>query len=76
MAEVRRLTVRGRYDCIPGITSFVGEAASAAGLNDDEAFHCRMAVDEACTNIIEHAYGGEDWRYRGHMYHRSRYLFD
>lgn len=60
MVEVRQLTVRGRYDCIPSITSFVGEAAAAAGMNDDEAFHCRMAVDEACTNIIEHAYGGED----------------
>src|SRR5687768_10981797 len=58
--EVRTLTVRGRYDCIPSITSFVGEAADAAGLTDDDAFHCRMAVDEACTNIIEHAYGGED----------------
>lgn len=60
MTEVRRLTVRGRYDCIPTITTFVAEAASAAGLNEDESFHCRMAVDEACTNIIEHAYGGED----------------
>lgn len=60
MADVRRLTVRGRYDCIPSITSFVAEAAEAAGLNEDEAFHCRMAADEACTNIIEHAYGGED----------------
>jgi anti-anti-sigma factor len=38
----------------------VGDAAQAAGLGDDAAFHCRMAVDEACTNIIEHAYGGDD----------------
>jgi len=38
----------------------VGEAAEAAGLDEDASFHCRLAVDEACTNIIEHAYGGED----------------
>jgi anti-anti-sigma factor len=60
MAEIRQLTVRGRYDCIPSVTAFVEEAASAAGLDDDAAFHCKMAVDEACTNVIEHAYGGED----------------
>jgi anti-anti-sigma factor len=60
MAETRQLTVRGRYDCIPAVASFVAEAAEAAGLDDDAAFHCRMAVDEACTNVIEHAYGGED----------------
>lgn len=60
MAETRQLTVRGRYDCIPAVTAFVGEAAESAGLDEDAAFHCRMAVDEACTNVIEHAYGGED----------------
>src|SRR5574340_174268 len=60
MAEIRRLTVQGRYEFIPTITAFIEEAAQAAGLSEDEAFHCRMAVDEACTNIIEHAYGGED----------------
>ena len=60
MPRVRRLTVRGRYENIPLITAFVAEAAEAAGLDEDAVFHCQMAVDEACTNVIEHAYGGED----------------
>lgn len=60
MPEVRRLTVRGRYDSIPTIIQFVGDSARAAGLSDKEAFHCQMSVDEACTNVIEHAYGQED----------------
>ena len=60
MAETRRLQVRGRYQNIPGIIDFVNEAALAAGLGEDEAFHCQLSVDEACTNIIEHAYGAED----------------
>ena len=59
MADVRKITVRGRYENIPAITSFVGEAAEAAGLGDSGVFHCQMAIDEACTNVIEHAYGGE-----------------
>jgi anti-anti-sigma factor len=59
MVEERRLTVLGRYryEAIPTVTHFVGEAAQAAGLDEEEVFHCQMAADEACTNIIEHAYG-------------------
>ncbi|GAB4469509.1 MAG: anti-sigma factor antagonist [Anaerolineae bacterium] len=60
MPEIRRLTVRGRFDNIPTIIDFVAEAAALAGLDENEAFHCQMAVDEACTNVIEHAYGGDD----------------
>ena len=60
MGELRQLTMRGRYDNIPIITQFVGEAAQAAHLDEDAVFHCQMAVDEACTNIVEHAYNGED----------------
>jgi len=60
-AEIRELTVLGRYgySTIPTITQFVAEAAHAAFLDEDAVFHCQMAVDEACTNVIEHAYGGE-----------------
>jgi serine/threonine-protein kinase RsbW len=58
MGEVRQLTVLGRYryDSIPMIGQFVAEAAQAARLDPDSVFHCQVAVDEACTNIIEHAY--------------------
>lgn len=48
------------YSSIPTITQFVAEAAHAAFLDEDAVFHCQMAVDEACTNVIEHAYGGEN----------------
>ncbi len=41
------------------ISEFVGLAAEAAGLNEGAVYAVQMAVDEACTNIIEHAYGGE-----------------
>lgn len=37
----------------------VAEAARQVGLGDKAVFHCQLAVDEACTNIIEHGYQGE-----------------
>lgn len=59
--EIRELTVLGRYgySTIPVITQFVAESAHASLLDEDAVFHCQMAVDEACTNVIEHAYGEE-----------------
>jgi serine/threonine-protein kinase RsbW len=38
----------------------VVEAAEAAGLTGEALFHVELAVDEACTNIVEHAYGQAD----------------
>ncbi len=55
-----RLIVPARYDRIKQICTFVVEAAEIAGLDESAVFHCQIAVDEACTNIIEHGYGGED----------------
>ncbi len=60
MADVRRLVVSGRYENIPLIIDLVREAAVDAGFDEPTVYHCQMSVDEACTNIVEHAYGGED----------------
>ena len=30
------------------------------GLDEDFIFKVELACDEACTNVIQHAYGGED----------------
>ncbi len=56
----RRLVIPARYAEVAGACSFCATAATQAGLSEHAAFHVQMAVDEACTNIIEHAYGGED----------------
>lgn len=54
------LTVPGRYEEIQKICQFVADGAVESGLNETAVFHIELACDEACTNIIEHAYGGED----------------
>ena len=58
--SVSRMVVPARYDRIKQICSFVVDAAEVAGLDESAVFHCQIAVDEACTNIIEHGYSGED----------------
>ncbi len=56
MGQPRRLTVPGQFEQLAQIAEFVTRAAREAGLTDDDVFHVEMAVDEACSNIIEHAY--------------------
>jgi anti-anti-sigma factor len=53
-------TFPGRYAEIRNIGRFLAAGCDAAVLDDDAHFQIELAADEACTNIIEHAYGGED----------------
>jgi serine/threonine-protein kinase RsbW len=39
---------------------FIDEACRTEGTSEDTAFKLKLAVDEACTNIIEHGYAGMD----------------
>ena len=39
---------------------FAAQAAKDAGMDDTEVYAVELAVDEACSNIIEHAYGVEN----------------
>ncbi len=59
MDSVQTLTVTGKFENLSLIGAFVTRAAQAAGLDERAVYAVEMAVDEACSNIIEHAYGGE-----------------
>lgn len=52
-------TFAGYYSNLEQICNFVVAAAQDAGLDDSAVYGVQLAVDEACTNIIEHGYGGE-----------------
>ena len=54
--EPYSLTVTSDVINLETITKFVTKAARQAGLDEQSIFGVQMAVDEACTNIIEHAY--------------------
>lgn len=60
MADQHVQTFPGRYEEIQNICQFVADGAAASGLDATAIFHIELACDEACTNVIEHAYGGED----------------
>lgn len=59
----------GQYDSLAKIADLVKKAAIDFGLDSLAVYGVETAVDEACSNIIEHAYGGEgkgtiDFNYR------------
>lgn len=49
----------GEYRSLEKIANFVRAIAQRAGFDKFAVYSIEMAVDEACSNIIEHAYGGE-----------------
>ena len=49
----------GRFDSLASISDFIEKAAREAGLDHKAVYAVQLAVDEACCNIIDHAYGGE-----------------
>lgn len=59
MADKHILKIVGQYDHIKQICDFILAGAAQVGLDDDDIFKIELACDEACTNIIEHAYGAE-----------------
>jgi serine/threonine-protein kinase RsbW len=42
------------------IRSLVADLAGKVGFPDDEVAKIEMAVDEACSNVVEHAYAGKE----------------
>ena len=53
MAE---LSLWADFSHLSGIRHFVGETCEALGVPERVQYELELAVDEACTNIIEHAY--------------------
>lgn len=51
------LNVPSSTDNLVMIRDFVGKIAQQAGLGMNEVAQLELAVDEACANVIEHAYG-------------------
>lgn len=59
MEREYEICVSSRLLNLAAIAEFVSERAHVAGLNENQVFDVQMAVDEACTNAMEHAYEGQ-----------------
>lgn len=58
MGQRFALSTTSHLEQLGEIAAFVENAASACGLNEKQMYDVQMAVDEACSNVIEHAYAG------------------
>lgn len=52
-------TFAGQFTSLAAIADFMAQAAEEAGLDSKDTYAVKLAVDEACSNIIEHSYGDE-----------------
>lgn len=50
------MKIPSRTDNLDIIRVFIGDIARKAGFDDDSISEIELAVDEACANVIKHAY--------------------
>ena len=51
-----RLIIRGLLEDIEPARQFVAENAHKSGMSEQAIHNCELAIDDTCTNIIEHGY--------------------
>jgi serine/threonine-protein kinase RsbW len=55
-AKEKKLIVKSRTENLSRIRNFICDFTSDLGFSNDAMDNIMLAVDEACTNIIKHAY--------------------
>jgi anti-sigma regulatory factor (Ser/Thr protein kinase) len=55
---MERMRVEAILSNVPLVTACVTRAAEALGLDDHALYQVQLAVDEACANVVDHAYVG------------------
>lgn len=59
MKDEFELEIEGKLENLSLIGEFIGDTTSEFGLDNRKIFNVQLAVDEACTNIIEYGYANE-----------------
>ena len=60
MIRLERIHLLSRADKLQPLRHFVRELASQQGCCDENLDCMVMAINEACMNVIQHAYGGRE----------------
>lgn len=58
MKQCSKLRVRAVLENVTLAIDCVAQVAQAAGLDDQTVYQLQLAVDEACANVVDHAYEG------------------
>jgi len=53
-------TFSADFNNLDAIRDFVGEIAEQAGFSGKDVYSIQLSTDEACSNVIEHAYEGAE----------------
>lgn len=61
--EVIRATVIAKVDFLPSVTTMVRDVADRLGLEEKNAARLELIVEEACLNVIEHAFDSDEIGY-------------
>jgi anti-sigma regulatory factor (Ser/Thr protein kinase) len=56
--QMQSIQFLAKFEYLDEIREFVGEIARAGGFGSKDVYNILLAVDEAASNIIEHAYEG------------------
>ena len=59
MKDRFELEIEGKLENLSLIGDFIGDSMRSFGLDEHKTFEVQLAVDEACTNIIEYGYANE-----------------
>lgn len=57
---VERMRVEAVLPNVPLVTACVSRAAEALELDEHALYQVQLAVDEACANVVDHAYVGPE----------------
>jgi serine/threonine-protein kinase RsbW len=60
MGDKLQIALPAETESLLSIRRFVEDACAQAGLDDSTSYDIKLAVDEACMNIVEHGYAGMD----------------
>lgn len=63
LTKPHTILVKSSTDQIAEVRNFVARHAQRYGFSDEDVDDIRLAVDEAYTNVIKHAYNYDDTKY-------------
>jgi serine/threonine-protein kinase RsbW len=70
------INIESRTERLIAVREFVSDAAREFGFSDEDVSKIALAVDEACTNVIKHAYRFDPSKYITVTVKRDDALFE